>query len=65
MTVDINSTCYTIISYEGIKTEIYLVPGITPQLSQSFITCQECFDTVANQSGGGGGGDTGGGGSSS
>ena len=65
VTVDINSTCYTIISYEGIQTEIYLVPGITPQLSQSFITCQECFDTVASQSGGGGGGDTGGGGSSS
>ena len=63
VTVDINSTCYTIISYEGIQTEIYLVPGITPQLSQSFITCQECFDTVASQSGGGG--DTGGGGSSS
>jgi hypothetical protein len=62
VTVDINSTCYTIISYEGIKTEIYLISGITPQLSQSFITCQECFDTVASQSGGG---DTGGGGSSS
>jgi hypothetical protein len=64
VTVDINSTCYTIISYEGIQTEIYLLPGLTPQLSQSFITCQECFDTVASQSGGGGG-DTGGGGSSS
>jgi hypothetical protein len=64
VTVDINSTCYTIISYEGIQTEIYLLPGITPQLSQSFVTCQECFDTVASQSSGGGG-DTGGGGSSS
>ena len=63
VTVDINSTCYSVVSYQGIKTEVYVLPGISPQLSQSFVTCQECFDTVANQSGGGG--DTGGGGSSS
>ena len=64
VSVDISTTCYTIISYEGIQTEVYLLPGITPQLSQSFVTCQECFDAFASQ-GGGGGGDTGGGGSSS
>ena len=61
VSVDINTTCYTIISYEGIQTEVYLLPGVTPQLSQSFVTCQECFDAFAS----GGGGDTGGGGSSS
>ena len=59
ITVDINTTCYTVVSYEGIQTEIYIIPGITPQLAQSFTSCQECFDSFA---GGFSGGDTGGGG---
>jgi len=63
ISVDVNSTCYSVVSYEGIKTESLVLPGITPQLAQSFVTCQECFDTFARQSGGSG--DTGGGGSSS
>jgi len=65
ISVDTSTTCYSVVSYEGIKTEANVLPGITPQLSQSFVTCQECFDAFANQSSGGGGGDTGGGGSSS
>jgi len=64
ISVDTSTTCYSVVSYEGIKTEAYVLPGITPQLSQSFVTCQDCFDTFASQSSGGGG-DTGGGGSSS
>jgi hypothetical protein len=49
VTVDINATCYTIVSYEGIQTEANLLPGITPQFSQSFATCQECADTTGGQ----------------
>jgi hypothetical protein len=62
ITVDINTTCYTVVSYEGIQTEIYIIPGITPQLAQSFTSCGQCYDSVAA---GFSGGDNGGGGTSS
>ena len=60
ISVDVNTICYTIVSYQGIKTESYLLPGISPQLAQSFVDCPQCYDAFASQSSGGSSGGSGG-----
>jgi hypothetical protein len=60
VTVDTNSTCYSIVSYEGIVIEQNVIQGITPQINSNYNDCSEC---AAFFNGLGGGGIGGGGGS--
>ena len=62
VSTNVNTTCYTIISYNGVITDSWVSLGFTKFIAQSFTDCPTCFATFASSSDGNSGG--GGGGSS-
>jgi hypothetical protein len=51
--VTINSTCYSVISYEGIVINEYVIPGFTPVISQTFTNCEVCLSSSIQTNNGG------------
>jgi hypothetical protein len=60
VSTNVNTTCYTIISYSGVITDSWVNIN-TKFVTQSFADCQTCIDTYSSSSDGGGGGGGGGG----
>jgi hypothetical protein len=55
VTTNVNTTCYTIISYSGIITDSWVNTN-TKFIAQSFADCPTCISSFDSGSGGGGGG---------
>jgi hypothetical protein len=55
VTTNVNTTCYTIISYSGIITDSWVNTN-TKFIAQSFVDCPTCISSFDSGSGGGGGG---------
>jgi hypothetical protein len=55
VTTNVNTTCYTIISYSGVITDSW-VNTSTKFIAQSFVDCPTCISSFDSGSGGGGGG---------
>ena len=55
VTTNVNTTCYTIISYSGVITDSW-VNTSTKFVAQSFTDCPTCISSFDSGSGGGGGG---------
>jgi hypothetical protein len=56
VSTNVNTTCYTIISYNGVITDNWVSLGFTKFISQSFSDCPTCFEAFSSSGGGGGGG---------
>jgi hypothetical protein len=56
VSTNVNTTCYTIISYNGVITDNWVSLGFTKFISQSFSDCPTCFAAFSSSEGGGGGG---------
>ena len=56
VSVTTNSTCYTILNYDGVVADYYITPSTAKFVVQGFTDCQLCFEASASNAVGGGGG---------